>query len=211
MNWQRRLGALWFLFLSGTYGLSFYYKLQRPGSLTLEKIPDEITSIGNCVFLLIISWLMLSRREVVVRNRDPLQVVIGLLGTYAIWFSGFLPSAKHLIGPVWLGPILAIVGVSLMLYIIPHLGRSFGVSPQARALVTSGPYRWVRHPLYVAEELVIIELLLRVDWRLAGAILATHIALQYTRTVYEERILTKAFPEYADYAARTARFIPGVW
>ena len=40
---------------------------------------------------------------------------------------------------------------------------------------------------------------------------ALHVAAQLTRMHYEERALTAAFPEYTTYAARTKRFIPGIY
>ena len=82
---------------------------------------------------------------------------------------------------------------------------------EARKLVTHGPYRLVRHPLYLAEEVATIGIFLQfLSWP-AAAVLALHFGFQIARMLNEERVLGEAFPEYADYARRTARLMPGVW
>jgi protein-S-isoprenylcysteine O-methyltransferase Ste14 len=51
---------------------------------------------------------------------------------------------------------LIIIGSGLSVYIVFWLGRSFSLMPEARRLVTAGPYGFIRHPLYVAEEISLI-------------------------------------------------------
>jgi len=82
--------------------------------------------------------------------------------------------------------------------------------PEARSLVTSGPYAFARHPLYAVEMLCIAgnAILFLQPW--AGVLAALVAALQVARSVFEERVLGDAYPEYAGYRARVKRFIPGV-
>ncbi|MGA8128875.1 MAG: methyltransferase, partial [Syntrophobacteraceae bacterium] len=74
-----------------------------------------------------------------------------------------------------------------------------------------GPYRLVRHPLYVAEIGSTLGL------TLAGVsipkilVFLLLVGCQVYRSLHEEKLLTAVFPEYADYAAKTARFIPGLF
>jgi Putative protein-S-isoprenylcysteine methyltransferase len=91
--------------------------------------------------------------------------------------------------------------------------RSFhaSASPTAGGLVTSGPYRYWRHPIYAAILLFVWAGVLShgmppmlVD--LALAALAT--AMTMVRVQAEEQLLRVAMPEYAHYAAHTKRFIP---
>ena len=49
------------------------------------------------------------------------------------------------------GESLAVIGCAGMLLAVLALGRCFGVLPEARGLVTHGPYEFVRHPLYLGE------------------------------------------------------------
>jgi protein-S-isoprenylcysteine O-methyltransferase Ste14 len=82
---------------------------------------------------------------------------------------------------------------------------------EARRLVTSGPYRFVRHPLYLAEELSVIGLFLQFASLWTAALFAVQIAFQLRRMHNEENVLTASFPEYAAYRRRTARLIPGIY
>jgi protein-S-isoprenylcysteine O-methyltransferase Ste14 len=85
------------------------------------------------------------------------------------------------------------------------------VYPEARRLVTSGPYAFVRHPVYLFEEITFFGVMLQYAQPWALCIFAIQLCFQLARIPYEERVLTDAFPEYADYAARTSRLIPGVY
>ena len=106
---------------------------------------------------------------------------------------------------------LLIVGNYLCVVVLLHLGRSISIMAEARRLVTSGPYRVIRHPLYLAEQLAIIGIFLQfLSWQ-AALILLVHFFFQVRRMLNEERVLTDTFPEYRSYADRTARLIPGVW
>jgi protein-S-isoprenylcysteine O-methyltransferase Ste14 len=91
---------------------------------------------------------------------------------------------------------------------------NFSVFPEVRhdaRLVTSGPYRWVRHPMYTAI-LLGAAAFVAVDsrfWRVAGwvALLAVLIA----KAAREESYLRAKFPDYTQYASRTRRFVPFVF
>ena len=79
------------------------------------------------------------------------------------------------------------------------------------ALVTSGPYGLVRHPLYLGEIVATFGVALQflLPWSMALVVL--QIAFQLQRMKNEERVLSKAFPEYRDYKTRTARLVPGLY
>lgn len=111
-------------------------------------------------------------------------------------------------GLVLAGEAVALAGGAWTLYAVLHLGRCFGILPEARGLVTSGPYRFVRHPVYVGEFLMYGGLVLGAASarNLAGA--AVFVAAQSVRMRLEERALEREFPEYASYAARTPRVLP---
>jgi protein-S-isoprenylcysteine O-methyltransferase Ste14 len=106
---------------------------------------------------------------------------------------------------------LLTVGLVIMVIGLASLGRSFGIMPRARGLVTHGLYRWVRHPIYVGEFLAFGGIYtLTISWY-STAIFAAFVALQLRRMVMEERTLAAAYPEYDAYADRTARLLPGVY
>lgn len=106
---------------------------------------------------------------------------------------------------------LLLAGNYLCMVVLLHLGRSISIMAEARKLVTSGPYRVIRHPLYLAEQVAIVGIFLQfMSWQ-AALVLVVHFFFQIRRMLNEERILTESFPEYRAYASRTARLIPGVW
>jgi protein-S-isoprenylcysteine O-methyltransferase Ste14 len=109
---------------------------------------------------------------------------------------------------VFVGDLLAVGACAWLLASVLALGRCFGILPEARGLVTRGPYRLVRHPVYLGEILALLGL--TVSSGTASSILALvlFVAAQAVRMRLEERALTAAFPDYALYAARTARLLP---
>jgi protein-S-isoprenylcysteine O-methyltransferase Ste14 len=88
--------------------------------------------------------------------------------------------------------------------------RSFhaAANPTAGGLVTTGPYRWLRHPIYAAIMYFVWSTAL--DHRSYGAIAAAALvtAGAVVRMYAEETLLVGMYPEYATYRASTARVIP---
>lgn len=91
---------------------------------------------------------------------------------------------------------------------------NFNLRPEVRAdaeLITGGPYRRIRHPMYTALLLVAAGLI-AIDpalWRLA--LLAALFAVLNTKAAREETLLAERFAAYAGYQQRTARFFPGLY
>jgi protein-S-isoprenylcysteine O-methyltransferase Ste14 len=91
--------------------------------------------------------------------------------------------------------------------------RSFhaAANPTRGGLVTSGPYAFMRHPIYAAVCLFVIAGgLANLTWLTAVLILSVLIG-SLIRIHIEERLLIKQYPEYAEYAARTKRMVPYVF
>lgn len=104
------------------------------------------------------------------------------------------------------GAVLWLAGAVLCLWPLWYLRRSFSLEPQARALVTSGPYRLARHPIYTVYLLINAGILLRHLTAPFAIVLAIWVALLLVRVRYEEGVLASAFPEYPEYQRRVRAF-----
>jgi protein-S-isoprenylcysteine O-methyltransferase Ste14 len=109
---------------------------------------------------------------------------------------------------VVVGDLVALAAWVWLLVSFVTLGRCFGLLPEARGLVTRGPYRLVRHPIYLGEFVAVAGLLIASPTARNAVIGVAFIAAQAVRMRLEERELTDVFPEYADYAGRTPRLVP---
>jgi protein-S-isoprenylcysteine O-methyltransferase Ste14 len=103
---------------------------------------------------------------------------------------------------------LIVVGMSASFIVLRWLGKSFSIMPEARRLVTQGPYAVVRHPLYICEEIAVIGAFIQVISPVAFVIVVIHALFQVRRMLNEEEILKATFDDYESYAARTPRLIP---
>ncbi len=138
-------------------------------------------------------------------------VGFALIGLAVVW-QGALPETVT----TWSigGAILAVAGVGLMLWSARSLGRNLTALPEPAAgggLVSSGPYRWVRHPMYTA----VVSLFLGVSFLFAtsaGAILSALLVGFFAfKSEYEERQLRIAYPGYGSYLERVpGRFLPSL-
>lgn len=104
--------------------------------------------------------------------------------------------------------ILTCGGTAGLWLSILSLRRSFSVSVEVRSFVTSGIYRWVRHPMYVSEVASMAGFAL-LHWSpVAIAAWILFLAAIVIRANAEERLLSAHFPEYAAYRARTWALLP---
>jgi protein-S-isoprenylcysteine O-methyltransferase Ste14 len=181
--------------------------VRKPGVIWL----DVASHAAQLAFVSLLLWMTLIRLKPVQR-----------LGTWESHFSALagslLPMAFLALPLSDAGAMLRILGVGMIAvgwvlsaYVLFWLGRSFSVMPQARRLVTNGPYGIVRHPLYVAEELAILGTMLLCISPAALLIAAVHWLFQLRRMINEEQVLRAAFPEYSAYCATTPRVIPSLF
>jgi protein-S-isoprenylcysteine O-methyltransferase Ste14 len=103
------------------------------------------------------------------------------------------------------------VGGALTAVALLALGRSFAILPAVRRIVTTGPYRIVRHPAYAGELIMVASCVLaRPSWPTA-ATLVVGMPLVGLRIAAEERLL-RSEAGYDEYAHRVRwRLLPLVW
>lgn len=110
-----------------------------------------------------------------------------------------------------LSSVLNLSGSALAIFVLSWLGQSFSILPQARRFVATGPYGIVRHPLYMAELIGSLGLMMQFQQPWSTVVAVVTFVVQFPRMDYEEQVLSKAFPEYRAYSARTARLLPGIY
>lgn len=153
------------------------------------------------------------------RTHRTLRLIVGIpymlaLAGYMVWpsllgWAAFpLPDWAR-----WTGLLLGLACVALIVWIQRALGANFDVTLHVRTehtLVTAGPYRWVRHPMYTV--LLLFELamlLLTANWFVNGIPLIALIIIIATRVRREEAVMLNTFGEaYRRYMERTGRFLP---
>ena len=112
----------------------------------------------------------------------------------------------------WTGVALGVMAATLLIVTFRSLGTNITDTVVTRAqhtLVTDGPYRWVRHPFYVAFAVAMAaDALVTANWFLAltGAVVVALIAIR-TRTE-EQKLIERFGDQYRYYMERTGRFIP---
>jgi protein-S-isoprenylcysteine O-methyltransferase Ste14 len=204
----------WFLLLalSGGYGIAGALQKLAPDALSLQQIADLASRICTILFFATAAWLTLVRSQPRAKAQGLQPRLTALLAVTLLFALPLLPRLDP--APTWLlvlSAMLALIGNAAALLVLRRLGKSFSVMSEARQLVTSGPYRIVRHPLYLTEEIAIIGIFLPYWSWAAAALFLIHLLVQLQRLGNEERVLAATFPEYRDYARRTARLIPGLW
>jgi len=118
--------------------------------------------------------------------------------------------------PIWsrlIGAFLGIVALLWFIWIHRTLGSNLSVRMQIKdlqTLITDGPYRWIRHPMYTAFYVLHIAVFfLTANWFIVVTWLAGLTVIILLRVRREEAMMIERFGEqYVSYMARTGRFIP---
>lgn len=117
---------------------------------------------------------------------------------------------------VYAGVTLYVLAMGLIAWVLcinPYAETSVRIqNDRGQTVVTSGPYRIVRHPMYVGAILMYLAqpLIWGSVWAMVlGAVVGL---LMIVRTVFEDRTLRRELPGYQEYAAQTRyRLLPGFW
>jgi protein-S-isoprenylcysteine O-methyltransferase Ste14 len=210
---SRAFGATWFLALAifiVQVTISNLYNSDISVS-DLSRWPTLLSQAGLTAFYFTLWLLMILRPAPTARAHIGLPGIAAMAGTYMPWLLMLFPARASTDATSVVGTALTLIGIVLTLRVLWHLGRSFSIVPQARKLVTSGPYALVRHPLYITEEIMVIGATLLHLSALTVALTVLHATIQASRMLYEEQVLETTFPDYATYKSRTWRVLPGIW
>lgn len=113
----------------------------------------------------------------------------------------------------WVGVVLGAASIPLIVWNHRALGSNFATTLHVReehTLATTGPYRWVRHPMYTILFIHLLAiLLLTANWLIGGVLLGALILIVALRVQNEENAMIEKFgDEYRAYIRQTGRFMP---
>lgn len=200
--------ALWFGFALGS--VTAFLRHGSPLSLVMGGVN-----------LLIAALFLLRRPDAPPRDPGPLGSDAagpeakgpgrGAWPTALAWIGTFLPFFLRPAGVLTpLSAGMQIIGMIAILLSLGALGRSFGLSPARRDIVTRGPYGWVRHPLYAAELLYFLGIVIAAPQAANLTVWGALALIQVRRALNEERCLAED-ARYRDYLeAVRFRFVPGL-
>lgn len=153
-----------------------------------------------------------------------IMIALRILGLF-LWLAIF----AYLINPGWMawsqvelaawlrwcGLGFGILADLLAYWVFTNLGNNVTPTVETRTrhqLVTSGPYRWVRHPLYSMGLIAYMGFaLLAANWLIALLSFAVFCVLVLRLPQEENHLLDRFGDQYREYMQRTGRFIPRLW
>jgi protein-S-isoprenylcysteine O-methyltransferase Ste14 len=171
----------------------------------------DIRHTGVVCNFLVIAYFALARTPPVQLTLSPLAWLISLLST--LW-GGLVTLCPTLVGGIRLVEghwvlIISLAAMALAIWARFSLGSSFGLVPAQRAIVTTGAYRFVRHPIYGAVMLTMVPGLLGAFSAVLVATAGVCAALMIWRAHAEERFLVAHSEEYRAYVEQVRyRFFP---
>ena len=181
------LGGLWVVFIVVWFISALFAKRTLHQSLA----PWLFRIIVSIALLVLLSW-----------RGGPAPAVVAL---WQPWASA---------GVQYLGVVLAALGIALAIWARLYLGRNWGMPQSVKEnpeLITTGPYHYIRHPIYSGMLLAFIGSILTsgLGWIIVFVVGGSYFIWSSKN---EERLMEKTFPEtYPAYKARTYALIPFIY
>ncbi len=200
-----------FAFLMTINFLVVYQDLKALFPITTIKATGLIHHFLIVCFYSLIIFLYFLRSRAKSTSRSLVTNLIAIVATFIPFTLPFLSKpALDKTGILLIANVIIIISIILSIFALSSLGKSFSIIPQARKLIKTGPYRVVRHPLYVGELIGVLGLVLADLTIPKIAIFLLLVAFQVYRASQEEKLLADVFPEYKEYSSKTSRFIPRI-
>lgn len=156
------------------------------------------------------------RQEGIASKVSGVLAVIGFISVIAFAINPNWLAFASLSFPVWLrwvGVALALAGFALLQWAQVTLGKSWSDTPRMmkeQTLITSGPYQFIRHPIYTAFVLILgSALLISANWLIGLAWLGMTVLEVASRVGFEESLMLEYFgDQYREYMKKTGRLLP---
>ena len=176
---------------------------QGPGSLNIGSILIVMSESIPLFFILV-------RRFSTQVSRHPFDWTIAILATAVPLLIS--PAATHAsLLPEILCNAIIMLGLCIQIAAKVSLGRSYGIVPANRGVQLDGPYRFVRHPMYLGYTMTHIGFVCLMPSALTAFLYVFAFSLQIVRVLREERVLNED-PVYRDFASHVRyRLVPGVF
>lgn len=197
MEHDRLFGWLFIIIFLTTFSISAYFrrKARRSGEVIPRVREGKLSLLVRLVFAAPIYLALLAYMV----NPD-----------WMAWSSVPLP--------LWLRGLGVAVGLAMLpvlYWVVRTLGRNISetvLTKEDHRLVTQGPYRWVRHPLYSVATIIFVSLgLVAANWFII--VMAVVIIVGMTLVVIpkeETQLISKFGDEYREYMKRTGRLAPRI-
>jgi protein-S-isoprenylcysteine O-methyltransferase Ste14 len=198
-------------------GLVTIVGLQQYVRQSGRELPDVVYILNIVMRLSVIAYLVVIAATLLVRVRPRAKArgveprISALIGTLLLTVIVLFPRRELSPSADMVSTLLTLGGSIFAVVVLTQLRESFSIMAEARQLVTTGVYRLARHPLYLAEEIAAIGVVMQFFSHWTALILAVQIGFQLRRMQNEEVVLTEIFPEYPAYCDRTARILPGIY
>jgi protein-S-isoprenylcysteine O-methyltransferase Ste14 len=207
------LPAVFFGFFCGVKAMFVFRALNHLGGAAAShqalypviKLGDQVLGLLYFGLIALLCVIRLPRRG---GRRGVGTVAASLFAAFAIMLIGVLPDRRSRPEMEVLGDVLLGAGMAYSMWALFYLRRSFSILPEARRLVTHGPYSLSRHPLYLGESVAAVGLLVTSAGPTAIVLAVAALGVQLLRMRWEESVLTRQFPEYGAYARRVPRYLP---
>lgn len=127
------------------------------------------------------------------------------------WQAAFSTVAQYST-VAFLGSLFSLIALSLTLYCWHYMGNSWriGIDPKEKnTLITDGPFKHIRHPIYALSMLLMLGSLMSVQTETMAILFAIHWFIFSLEAIREEKYLTNIYGEtYQQYINQTNRFLP---
>ena len=204
---------MWSIFLGlvAVVGLQEYTRQADPTLPSAVYILNIAMRASVIAYLVVIAATVVARMRPARKARGAEPRISALIGTFLLPVVVLFPRRELSLITGIVSTLLTLSGNAFAIVVLVQLRESFSIMAEARQLVTAGVYRRVRHPLYLAEEIAAIGVVMQFFSPWTALILAVQFGFQLRRMGNEEVILSEFFPESPAYRERTARLVPGIY